>query len=304
MCVMCYLFVLYIEFVPTFCERFIDDQRFSRLSRYCVDVNQVVGKFMFLVFIVGVGISCLHQSSLGHVMVLVPSKLHPLWYSPILSLLFLVSAVAAGFPTVIVTILLACWAFALRPPTHMLAALAKIVALLLAVYLAIKIGDLLIRGSYVHLADYDLQSLMFMIEIGLGVALPLVLLISRRIRESPTWLGVACGLVMLGVVLNRANVYWIGYHPARATGMYFPSLTEWMVAAGSAAALVFCWRAIAIQFPVLSLPVELVVRAGRRLETRRVDGTTNKGRNAAVRRCPTEKMGAVACATSSEHCGD
>ena len=59
---------------------------------------------------------------------------------------------------------------------------------------------------------------------------------------------------MFGVFVNRTNVYWIGYHPARATYMYFPSLAEWGVVAGSLAALIFCWRVIATFFPVISLP--------------------------------------------------
>ena len=254
MCVMCYLTVLYIEFIPPFCERFMCDLRFPWLGRICAAVHRLAGKVMFFFIIAGVAISCLHQSSLGHVMVLIPSKLHPLWYSPILSLLFLVSAIVVGFPTVIFACLYASWAFGLKPQMEVLGGLAKWVPVFLAFYLALKIGDLLIRGSYVYLGQVSLVSTMFVIELVFGLVLPLAMFLSPRVRKSPRWLAVAAVLVMFGVFVNRTNVYWIGYHPARATYMYFPSLAEWGVVAGSLAALIFCWRVIATFFPVISLP--------------------------------------------------
>ncbi|HRX86890.1 MAG TPA: polysulfide reductase NrfD, partial [Phycisphaerae bacterium] len=110
MCVMCYLTVLYIEFVPVFCERFMGDAARPRLARACTRVHGIAEKIMPVFIVLGVGISCLHQSSLGHVMVLTPTKLHPLWYTPVLSLMFLVSAIAAGFPTAIVVSLVSSWA--------------------------------------------------------------------------------------------------------------------------------------------------------------------------------------------------
>ena len=91
MCVMCYLTVLYIEFLPIICDRFEDDLRFPTLSRICAFLNRTLNKVMFLFIIAGVVLSCLHQSSLGNLMVIVPSKFHDLWDTPICSLLFLLS---------------------------------------------------------------------------------------------------------------------------------------------------------------------------------------------------------------------
>ena len=260
MCVMCYLGVLYVEFIPTACERFIDDLRFPRLSRACTFVSRVCGRAMFVFIIAGVGISCLHQSSLGHIMVLVPSKLHALWYTPILSLLFLLSAITVGFPTVIFACLYASWALRLKPQMDTLKALAKYIPIFLALYLAFKVGDMLIRGSYVYLAEGSIQNLMFIIEMVVGVIVPLCMLVSRRVLNSPGLLAIATALVMFGVVLNRTNVYWIGYQPARATTMYFPSLAEWGVSIGALAALIFCWRVMATYLPVMSQPARVEVK--------------------------------------------
>ena len=255
MCVMLYVTVLYLEFIPVFCERFIGDAKFPRLGRLCEIVNRASSKVMFLIVLLGVGISFLHQSSLGHVMVLAPTKLHPLWYTPIISLMFLISAIAVGFPTVIFACLYASWAFKLKPHMEALSSLAKFTPVLLAVYFAFKFGDMIMRGSYVYLTELNLQSSFFLIEMVIGVLVPIFMLASARVRRTPKWLALACALAMFGVVLNRTNVYWIGYRPLRAESMYFPSWCEWLVGLGALAALILVWRFIAILFPVVSQPL-------------------------------------------------
>jgi Ni/Fe-hydrogenase subunit HybB-like protein len=102
MCVMCYLSVLYLEFAPVACERVIqEEKRFPRLARLARFVSGQLDRIMFLLVIAGCALSCLHQSSLGNLMVIAPSKLHPLWWTPLSPALFLMSAIAVGFPMVI-----------------------------------------------------------------------------------------------------------------------------------------------------------------------------------------------------------
>jgi Ni/Fe-hydrogenase subunit HybB-like protein len=252
MCVMCYVIVLYAEFVPVLCQRFVDVPHHPKLSRFCAVINRGASLVMPVLIILGVAISCLHQSSLGHVMVLTPSKLHPLWWSPILSWLFLMSAITVGFPTVIFACICGSWALRLAPPMRTLASLATYVPFLLVVYLGFKIADMLIRRSYVYLAEETTEVAMFGVEIVLGLVLPLIMFLSRRVRSSPRLLAMASLLVMVGVIINRTNVYWIGYRPAFAMARYFPSLAEWGFTIGIVAALLFLWRCIVIRFPVIT----------------------------------------------------
>lgn len=253
MCVMCYMLVLYVEFVPVFCERFMGDQHRPMLAGGCTLIHRVSGKVMFVFIVAGVAISCLHQSSLGHVMVLVPSKLHPLWHTPILAWLFLFSAITVGFPTVIFVSICGAWALKLRPPMRVLGSLAKCIPVLAGAYLAFKVGDMLIRRSYLHLDAGSRQGSTFLVEMVVGLLIPTVMLVFRRVRSSPRWLAVACLLVMFGVILNRANVYWIGYRPPFADTVYTPSFVEWGLTIGLVAGLILMWRAIAIYFPVITL---------------------------------------------------
>ena len=255
MCVMCYLTVLYIEFLPIVCERFMGDARRPRLARVCRTVHHNVERTMFLFILAGVVLSCLHQSSLGNLMVIVPSKMHALWYTPILPVLFLLSAIAVGFPMVIVESLYASWSLGLAPELPLLRRLARPACALLGLYLAFKLGDLLVRDAFGDAVKGTVQPAMFVVEVAFGVVLPFVMLLRVNERTSARWLGVVALLVVLGVVLNRVNVFLVAYQPPYATTTYFPSIGEFAVTAGLIALLILLYRVIVTHFPVISHPV-------------------------------------------------
>ncbi len=264
MCVMVYLHVLYFEFAPIVCERFVGRVALpgplSRLNGLVDGVlrlaQTLLGKVMFLFIIAGVVLSCMHQSSLGALMLIAPYKVHPLWYTPILPLLFLLSAMAVGFPMVIFESILASWLFKRKPEMHLLSSLSRLILIFLGVYGAAKISDMMIRGSYVHLLSGGTVRYAFMAEIGLGVALPFALLLFDRVRRSPRWLFTACSLVIGGVALNRVNVFLVAYNPPYAAHRYFPSASEMMITVSLIAALVFVYRVVVTIFPVLPLEHE------------------------------------------------
>ncbi len=251
MCVMCYLTVLYLEFAPIFAERFIHDDSHPRLSRLAGLVHGKLERVMFLLVIAGCVLSCLHQSSLGNLMVIAPSKVHPLWWTPISPLLFLLSAIAVGFPMIIFESLWASWSLGKKPEMHLLSPLARFVPWVLGIYLALKLGDVAWRGAYVHLLPFTTQSVCWLAEVGLGVAAPMVMLALPQVRRSPRWLFAAALLVVGGVLFNRVNVFLIAYTPPFATRPYVPAISEFAVTIGLIAALVLCYRLIVAWFPVL-----------------------------------------------------
>lgn len=251
LCVVCYLTVLYIEFLPVVCEKFMSDRRFPRLQRISTKLHQAVNRTMFVFILAGVVLSCLHQSSLGNLLVIAPTKVHPLWNTPIQGLLFLLSAIAVGFPMVIVESLAATWALRLPPERNVLSSMGRYVPPILGIYLAFKIGDMAVRESYRTLADGSFQSAMFMAEVMLGVVLPIALLLSSRIRSRSSGLFIAALLVVLGVALNRINVFLVAYQPPYATRTYVPSLGEVVVTIGLMAALILAYRIIVTFLPVI-----------------------------------------------------
>ena len=261
MCVMCYLTVLYLEFGPIVCERFLKyDRRFNFLSKLSEFCYPILNKIMPLLIIAGVVLSCAHQSSLGNLMVLAPTKMHPLWWTPIMTLLFLLSAIAVGFPMIIFEGLYAAWSLKLKPEMEVLAPLARYTPFLLGFYGALKIGDMVIRESYVYLApaNWSFQSTMFTLEMLGGVILPFCMLLSAKVRNSPRWLFWAALVVVLGVALNRINVFLVAFQPLYPVKSYIPAIGEFAVTVGLVSLLMFLYRVIVTYFPVITHPGKAV----------------------------------------------
>lgn len=262
MCVMIYMTVLYIEFLPIVTERFIGrvdlpgplsllNRPIDKLLRL---LDRGLNKTLFIFIIAGVVLSTLHQSSLGTLMVIAGPKMHPLWQTPILPLLFLTSAVSVGLPMVIVESLLASRSFKLKPEMDVLSRLGQLVAPMLGIYLAFKIGDMFIRETFVYLNEFTVESVMWMVEVVLGIVVPFRMLMSRKVLQSPFWLFIAAALVVVGVLLNRINNFIVAYTPPFSDGRYVPSIGEISVTLGLIAILVLLYRAAVMIFPVISLP--------------------------------------------------
>lgn len=259
-CVMIYMSVLYIEFLPIVCERFIGRinlpgllEKFNRAAEGVLRfLDRSLERFMFIFIIAGVVLSTLHQSSLGTLMVISASKMHPLWYSPVSPLLFLLSAISVGFPMVIVESMLASRSFKMPPEMPVLSELARMIPPLLGIYLGFKIGDMVIRESFVYLAELNTVSVMFALEVVGGVIIPLRMLLSPTVRKSPPLLFTAALLVVLGVLLSRINTFITAYNPPYSTQPYFPSFGEISVTVGFIALLMLAYRFMVLHFPVIS----------------------------------------------------
>ncbi|OQY23891.1 MAG: Ni/Fe-hydrogenase cytochrome b subunit [Desulfobacteraceae bacterium 4572_35.2] len=260
MCVMVYLHVLYIEFLPVVIEQFKGrvslPSLLTSLNRpveaFLGIADKTLNKTMWIFIIAGVVLSCMHQSSLGSLMLIAPTKLHPLWFTPILPLLFLTSAIAVGYPMVMVEATLVSSSIGSDDEMSVLTPLSRITITLLGFYLLLKIGDLLWRGSWVYLFDGTFQTNAFIVELGLGVIVPLLMLLSPQRRQSRRYLFIAAALIVGGVVLNRINVFIIGYTPPITQDHYTPALGELLITFGLIATLMFVYRVLVTYLPVLS----------------------------------------------------
>jgi Ni/Fe-hydrogenase subunit HybB-like protein len=266
MCVMLYLNVLYIEFLPIVAERFKGRVNLpGPLAVLNGPIDGLLGlaerfldKTMWVFIIAGVVLSCMHQSSLGSLMLVAPTKLHPLWYTPILPLLFLTSAIAVGYPMVIFEATLATSSMKLDSEMPILTPLSRITVFTLGLYLLLKMGDMVVRGTYVYLLDGTAQSNAFLVELLLGVVVPWLMLLSPAVRRSRPLLFSAAAMVVGGVLLNRVNVFVVGYRPPVSEANYFPSVAEMLVTVGLVSALMLLYRFCVTYLPVLSKPKEEV----------------------------------------------
>jgi Ni/Fe-hydrogenase subunit HybB-like protein len=245
-CVLVYLTVLWIEFIPVAAERFGD--KVSVLAF----LNRILGKTIWVFLILGVVLSCMHQSSLGTLLVMAPTKVSPLWYTPLLPLLFLTSAIAVGFPMVVVETTIATSSLKLESEMEILTPLSRATVVLLGLYMVIKLGDLIVRGAYTTLLDGSGQSMSFLVEVVFGVVVPWLMLLSSTVRRSHRWLFVASLMIVLGVLLNRINAFVVAFTPPYAETPYYPAVGELLVTAGAVSTIFFLYRVFVTVFPVLS----------------------------------------------------
>lgn len=216
-CVMCYTAVLALEFAPMFFERL-------RMPR----PRRILRTITIPLIILGITLSTMHQSSLGSMFLIFPEKLSSLWYSPILPLLFFTSAVAVGLAMVTVESLLA--ARFMRHDAHMklLSTVARATAVVLLLYAAFKVGDVLARGAWTALSPFDSTDATWLAELALTVLLPAALLLIPSVRASPGKLVAAQSLVVIGVIANRVNLA-VPDLVAANHGSYFPGWMEFAV---------------------------------------------------------------------------
>jgi Ni/Fe-hydrogenase subunit HybB-like protein len=229
-CVMLYLAVLALEFFP------VPAEEWSALAR----IRRFLIKWRLPLVIAGIGLSILHQSSLGSLFLIMPYRLHPLWYSPILPVIFLISAIGLGLFAVIFESHFTAYLYRRKPETELLAGLGGAARWVLILYLLVRLGDLVLRRPLGALADRGWQVPMFWLELALMAVIPAALLFVPTVRRSQSGQWAVAAMGTLGIVLNRIDVGGLA-HMERGEEFYLPAWTEFAISAGivSAAALAF-----------------------------------------------------------------
>ncbi len=216
-CVMLYTTVLALEFSPVVFERL----KWKRATKL---VKKVVVPLVALGFL----LSTLHQSSLGSLYLILPTKLYPLWYSPLLPVLFWLSAIGTGLAMVIFESGLSARAFGRELEFGLLKGVSKVMAFFLGVFLMVRFLDLGMRGSLGHAFRFSgsgaYETSMFWLEIAL-MAVPAALVLSARVRDNPQALFGSAVTIVAGFLVNRLNVSTTGLD-ASAGVRYFPSWME------------------------------------------------------------------------------
>jgi Ni/Fe-hydrogenase subunit HybB-like protein len=242
-CVMTYTVVLALEFSPAVFEG-LSKSNLPVIRRFNWHIPlRVIRAVQIPLVIAGVVLSTLHQSSLGSMLLMMPETLHPLWYTPILPILFLNSAIAVGPAMVIFETTLSSRAFGHKLPMDILSGLGRAIPYILGVYLLLKLMDLTARGGIGLIFTGYPQNLLWWGEMIIGVILPIILFSMPSVRQSRGGVFWSAVLVVLGLVFNRFNVSMLAL-AMRPGFTYFP---HWMEVAISAAlvadALLVIWLA-------------------------------------------------------------
>jgi Ni/Fe-hydrogenase subunit HybB-like protein len=155
---------------------------------------------------------------------IVPQKIHPLWYTTLLPVFFLISSVAVGLCVTVVASIYSARLFGKSLDRWLLADLGRAASVILFLYGTVKIVDVSARGAWESLFTPGWLGGLFLLEIGVGIFLPAALLARRAIREQPRALLLSCLPAIAGVILNRLAVSWFSMVPYTGPG-YTP---HWM----------------------------------------------------------------------------
>jgi Ni/Fe-hydrogenase subunit HybB-like protein len=213
-CVMLYTTVLALEFSGMVFER-LGWTRAQRIQHAVVLPLVILGALL----------STLHQSSLGSLYLIVPGKLHPLWYSPLLPVLFYVSSIAVGLAMVVVESSLSSKAFGRQLELPLVSEVGRILVAALGFYGVVRVYDLIHRGALGHAFGLSSTALLFDLEFVLGVLVPMALLARPAVRASRGGLYGSSLLVVMGFVVNRLNVSITGFEATQGSH-YVPAWSE------------------------------------------------------------------------------
>jgi Ni/Fe-hydrogenase subunit HybB-like protein len=244
-CVMLYLVVLFLEFSPMALE-WLGAKKLRR----------VAVRLTLLLTIFGVVLSTMHQSSLGALFLIAPSKLHPLWYSAYLPVFFFVSSIAAGLSMVIFEGALSRRGFGdkmdeehKRTADVVVLGFGKAASFVLAAYFGIKVFGVALDDNWALLATG--YGSWFLVEMLGFVLLPCFLFAIGVRDKNLKLIRWTAFLTVLGIVVNRLNICLVCFNwQLPAEDRYFPHWMEIGISVFVVTVGVTAYRFIVTRMPV------------------------------------------------------
>ncbi|WP_334109357.1 NrfD/PsrC family molybdoenzyme membrane anchor subunit [Thermodesulfitimonas autotrophica] len=241
LCVIGYQAVMTLQFGHIFFER-------VNVPR----LKEIFDKILPVIFVAGLVIGFLHQSALGALYIAMIDRQNPLWWSMLIGLFFFLSAAFVGPAMCVVEGVLASKAYKkdFRHEVPLLAPLLKAAMWLMVIYLVLKVIDLVYRGHFLDMFDGSAPSNLFLLEMVIGVVIPIILLAKKHIRESVPGMVTAAVLMVIGVMLNRMNVVFTSMYQAMG-GWYFPHWMELSISIGLVSLLIMAYCFFVENFKIM-----------------------------------------------------
>lgn len=247
LCIMAYVVVLWIELAPTFLARWKNTGP-PRLQRLAQRTIPILDRALIWIIALGLLLPTMHQSSLGTMMLLAGPRLHPLWNTPLLPLLFLMTCLAMGYAMVVFESVFSSAAFRRKPETPMLAVLQKIAVSMGVVFVILRFLDLGMRGRLGLSARLDLYGIVFWLETILWLLPAVIMIASRTVNLGNLFLGAMC--IALAGGLYRFDTFLVAFQPG-AGWHYFPSIPEMFISIGLISIELAIYVALVRRFPIL-----------------------------------------------------
>lgn len=248
LCVAVYTAVLWIEVSRVFFERWRASPH-ARINRIAVRMTRLLRDVLPWLVAAGLVFPFMHQSSLGSLMVLTGQKLHPIWQTPMLPLLFLLSSFVMGIGAVTLESSLTSLRFRRPSDGPILSSLLRIAALTLLLYVFLRFLDLALRGALGHIVALDRYASLFWIETALFLA-PSAMLWGQRTAQNPGALFRAALLMLVAGSLYRFDAFLVAFNPGPGWS-YFPSVAELLITAGLVALEIMLYLVVVRRYAVL-----------------------------------------------------
>ncbi len=249
LCVMAYIIVLWLELSPAVLEGWKSGQN-AFLKGVAETWGPRMAKVMPWIIALGLLLPTMHQSSLGTVMLLSTAKVHGLWLTSFLPLLFLINAVFLGYGAVIAEATISAYGFQRPRETALLASMGPWISALLLLFTGLRLVDILAGGRFGLAFQPTRFAFFFWLETVLAV-IPALMLLGARARASTAGLFRAGLLILAAGILYRFDTYLVAYDPGPSWS-YFPSLGEMAVSLGLVAGEIMVYIYAVRKFPVLS----------------------------------------------------
>jgi Ni/Fe-hydrogenase subunit HybB-like protein len=220
-----------------------------------VKARRIIQKMTTATVILGVTLSTLHQAGLGALFLTAPSKIHPLWWSTNIPVLFFISSMFAGFSLIIIESTFTHKVFSNRVDAahhgshdRILLGLGKGSASVMAAYLFLKVIDLTHGHEWGMLLTP--MGAWYLVEVAGFTLLPLVLYVVAIRRQNVKLVQATAFLTAIGVVLNRLNISVIAFK-WNEVAHYYPSWQEIWITLAVISMELWVFRWVINRMPIL-----------------------------------------------------
>ncbi len=237
LCVMAYTGVTMLEFLPAVFERTSLIEKYPRFSAFSKKWYHVLEKITFLIIAIGVTLPSMHQSSLGTMLISTGHKLHPLWQSNFIPLLFLITAFIMGIASIILVSMLTSKLLH-RPFEKSIYGISKLIPYATITWIVVRVISLTTSGAWGYLFTSGLNSVFVILEF-LTIGIPAYIILATKLGKSKRGVFICSCLMIAGVCLYRLGVYLLGFNVEAGWNRYFPSFGETLTT--TALLLVILW---------------------------------------------------------------
>jgi Ni/Fe-hydrogenase subunit HybB-like protein len=205
-------------------------------------MKKIFDQILPALFVTGIVIAFVHQSALGALYIAMIDRQDPLWWSMLLPLFFLLSAIFVGPAMCVIEGSLASKAYKMdfHHEMPLLIPVMKIGMWTMIVYFVLKIIDLAYRGHFMSMFAGTLESNLFLLALVAGVLIPIILLAKPNHQITVPRIVTAAVLMVGGLVLDRMNVVFTSMGKAMG-GHYFPHCIEFSISIGLIAFLLMAY---------------------------------------------------------------